>query len=107
MAVPSKIILYQLNDQLLFVDGLQDEDGSYVNVATVLATLKNREGTVIAPISALTLAYVPTSNGRYEGVVEDTFNPPKGGGYTLFVDSTDGTTKGHWEIPVEVKVRKS
>lgn len=108
MAVPSRIILYQKNDQFIEIDGLKDGlAGTFVNNATVTATLKDRSGVVVSEVNNLTLVYVAASNGKYRGLVEDTFNPTRGGGYTLVVEADQAGTKLHLEIPVEVRVRKS
>jgi hypothetical protein len=109
MAVPSKITLYQLNDQYLEIDGLADGlTTTVINTAVVTATLKDSTGASVSGLTNLSLTYVASSSGVYRGLIEDTFNPAIGGGYTLYIDAVDGgVNKGHWEIPVVIKVRKS
>ncbi len=108
MAVPSKLVLYQSNDQYIEIDQLADGiTGAFVNGATVTVTLKDSAGAIVTGISSLALSYVAASSGKYRGQVEDTFNPTKGGGYILHVNADNGGLKLHLEIPVEIKIRKA
>jgi hypothetical protein len=101
-----KRVLYQQNTQIIKLQGLRDgETGVFISVATVSATLKARDGSTVSQINNLALSYVPGSNGDYEGTVDATFNPPKGGGYILTVESVDGSVKLHEEVSIQVKVR--
>lgn len=114
MAVPSKLILYQDNDQYIEIDGLADElTGSYFNAATVTATLIDTAGLVGLAGSTvtgfpLTLSYVSASNGNYRGkVLYSVVSVLPLGGYKMFFDAIQGGTQLHIEIPVSVKIRKS
>jgi hypothetical protein len=108
MAVPSKLILYKKNDQYVEISGLADGlTAAYMNAATVTATLKARDGTNVTGLTNITLSYVAASDGVYRGQVAETFDPTAGGGYTLHIDATQGSTTAHLEIPVEIKIRKT
>lgn len=109
MAVPSKIILYQLNDQFIEIDGLADSLSlAFQNSATVTATLKDRSGAPVTGLTNVTLNYVASSSGIYRGAVPATFNPTKGGGYTLVIDANNNAgAKAHLEIAAEVQIRKT
>ncbi len=107
MAVPSKLIFYKSNDQVVEVSGLADGiTGDYISSATLTASLYDRAGTVVPGLNAIPLVCTDPATGTYRGQVEETFNPTKGGGYTLKIDAEDGTTVLHLEIPVEIRVRK-
>ena len=113
MALPTKLLLVRLNDQFVEIDGLQDAVTlAYYNNATVSATLVDQNNDAVPGLSALPMPYVSGSNGNYRGLVEQTFNPPLGGGYTLQITASviggsgpDGTTDGYWEIPTQVVAR--
>jgi hypothetical protein len=109
MAIPEKLTLYQLNDMFIEIDGLADglDPGTFYNAATVIATLKDRDGVDVPGCIGVTLSYLPASNGNYRGIVDDPFDPPAGGGYTLILDTDQGGIKGHFEIKAEVKVRRT
>ncbi len=107
MAVPRRIVLYQSNDQVVELFGLQDSlTGDYLNSATVTATLK-RKGIAIEGCDEISLNYILSSNGNYRGQVEETFNPPAKSGYVLHYDADQGGTVLHIEIPTVVKIRRS
>ena len=109
MAIPSKLTFYKLNDQLLEVSGLHDGlvPTTFFNAATVNATLYDRAGVVAdSALNNLTLSYVTASDGIYRGQIEQTFDPPASGGYSLVINATQGTTVAKWTISSDVKVRK-
>jgi hypothetical protein len=107
MAFPTEIILYQKNDQYIEIDGIASGlDGSYMNTATVTATLVDSDGAVVGGIEEMPLAYVAASDGQYRGQIQETFNPAVGT-YTLIVEADQGGIVGHWEIKCKVKVRKT
>jgi hypothetical protein len=107
MAIPTEIILYQKNDQYIEIDGIASGlDGSFMNAATVTATLVDADGAVVGGLEELTLTYVAASDGKYRGQVQETFNPAVGT-YTLIIEADEGGVVGHWEIKCKVKIRKS
>jgi len=69
----SHSIVYIENDNLIQLTGLQDAATSvYVNNATVTVTVTDRKGVNVSGQSwPLTLSYVASSNGNYEGTLED------------------------------------
>ena len=108
MAIPARIILYQSNDQTVEVDKLKDRlTGSYLNAATVTATLYDSGGSAVTGLNALALAYVASSNGKYRGNVEETFAPALGDNYEIWFTGNQGSSYFHLEIPVSVQARKS
>jgi hypothetical protein len=109
MAVPTKLIFYKVNTQLLKYT-LTDNTGTPINnMSIVKANLYNGTGVVCPTFPAdLPLTYVAASAGVYQGVIPATFDEPKAGGYTLKVDGTDAAgNKLHEEMPVEVHIRRS
>lgn len=108
MAFPSKVTLYKLNDNYIEIDGLSDglDPTTYFNAATITATLKDSSGNNVTGATNISLSYVASSNGKYRGTVQETFNPSVGS-YTLHIDASQGGIVGHWEVPASVKIRKS
>jgi hypothetical protein len=110
MAVPKKLILYDSNDQIVEIDGLQDgtvTPATYINNAVVTATLYDSSGATVSGLNNVTMNYVAASNGNYRGNVPNTFSPPIGGGYVLKLDGNVSGIKFHIEIAVEIKTRTS
>ena len=96
------------NDNLLTVDGVQDSsDGSFLNAATVIATLKDEEGVdVTGQTFPLTLTYVTASDGKYTGTLEDTLDLMASVDYTLCVDIDSNTGfKANFQIPIKAIIR--
>lgn len=109
MSLPT-IVIYQLNDQYVEIDGLADalNPTSYIANATVTATLVDPTGATV--FSALPLTYVATSNGTYRGVATAGTFPGTlalGGGYTLKIDGTTGVGTFHEERKAKVAIRTS
>lgn len=101
-----KLCLYQGNTGQVLVNGLQDNDGNYLNAATLTATLLDQNRTVVAQLQNIPLAYVPNSNGDYLGNVDVPFTPVVGSEYTTIIDGDSGAESHfHLEVPTEVKVR--
>jgi len=101
--------IYILNDNLLVLDGLKNQqDGSYLNAATVTCTLVNGNGTNVAGQTwPLALVFQAGSNGKYVGTLEDTLSLSEGQVYTARIDADGGAgLKGHWEIPLKAQVRR-
>lgn len=118
MAISTKYvaILYQLNDQFVYPQGLADglNPTSYFNDATGTATLWDTSQSprvAVAHATNIPLSYQMGSNGNYLGLIEQTFNPPVGSNYVLTVDLSrvdpggDGTADAHWEFKAKVMVR--
>jgi hypothetical protein len=115
MSVPIKVVFTRKNDQYVEIDGLQDptnpDQTVYVNNATVFATLVDQFGNPVAGLNNVELFYLGGSNGDYRGLVEQTFNPKIGVGYTLKISASapglgiDNEADMLLEIPAEVVVR--
>lgn len=58
------------SDNLVRLDALTNaSSGAYVNSATVTFTLKDSTGAVFGGLSGVSMPYVASSNGRYEGTI--------------------------------------
>lgn len=106
-ATPSKILMYSGNTQAIEVQGLQDAISlSYLDAATVTATLVDDDGNQILGCIGVTLNYQAGTNGNYTGIFGDVnFQPPEGTGYTLLVDANESGSYGHWDFLVEIVAR--
>jgi hypothetical protein len=99
VVVPTRLILFKANDQVIEVKGLKNNvSGAFLNAATVTATLKDPAGANVTGLTAIPLAYVAASSGDYRGQVEETFNPAQKDGYTLHIDASEGGLVLHVEI---------
>lgn len=104
--VPTIIYLFPQNTQVLSIEGLVDEiSGDYLNSATVSATLYDQNFNPDPVLNNIPMNYVAASNGNYEGVVPDTFNPVLGSGYTLQYTAAQGGIQAVISVPVQVKLR--
>lgn len=99
-------ILYNENDNLIIVDGLQSTlTNAYKNAATVTVTLYDSEMDAVIGATDIACAYQLGSNGKYVGAIQDTFDVPVGT-YTAVVSAAEDGVVGRWEGKVKVKVRK-
>ena len=104
--IPTIIYLFPQNTQVLSIEGLIDEiSGEYPNSATVSATLYDQNNNPDSVLNNIGLSYVPDTNGNYEGVVPDTFNPCLGSGYTLQYTANQGGIQAVISVPAQVKLR--
>jgi len=102
--------IYLLNDNLVVLDKLANEaDGAAINNATVTCTLKDSAGVNVAGQTwPLAMVYQVGSVGKYIGTLEDALSLADGAVFTAVIDADGGAgLKGHWEIPVKAKVRRS
>ena len=101
-------ILFYLNDMTLELDGLQNGiDGSFLNAATVLATLKDCDGDEVSGQSwPLTLVYVTDSDGTYRSKLDAAVEVTVDEVYVAEVTAVEGGLKGRWDLPLVVKLRK-
>lgn len=84
---------YINSDQLLSVDGLSDPvTGAYVNNASVTATMYEADGvTEVQGVTwPLTVSYVSSSNGNYNGVLDDSRVLVEGNLYWIEVEADAG-----------------
>jgi hypothetical protein len=104
-------IIYQANDNLIEVLGLQDYvTGSYGDgsASVHLTAIKDSLGNVVTGVTfPIVLAYVTSSNGDYRGVVDKNLALLAESSYTAIIDATIGTLDAHWELPLVCKVRTS
>lgn len=90
----SLITLFLESDNLIEVDELKfAADGTFVNDATVTMTLKDIDGNVLANALNVTLSYVLSSNGKYQGILDSTVPLVLGTDYFLFTTATQSTNK--------------
>jgi len=69
--------------------GLYDNSTeSFVNDATVTATLKDSAGSAVSGASNISLSYVSGTNGVYEGVLEDGVSLTENSTYYLEITAT-------------------
>ena len=101
--------IYRLNDNTVEVSLLAlSTDGSYLNAATVtmtLCTYASGSRVVVTDASALTLTYVTSSNGKYQGVLPASLTLVAGDVHTLEITATSGTNDGFVALDVEVQNR--
>ncbi len=94
------ILLFRDNDHLVELDELTDiVDGSFVNDAAVTADINDLDGNSIA--SGITLTYVTLSNGKYQGIIQDTLPLVVNTFYTVIITAVKGSTTGTWELPAQ------
>lgn len=92
------------SDNLIRLDRLRlATDGSYVNDATVTFTLVDIDGNDVSGATTITMAYIATSNGRYEGVLQSTVTLTEGNRYTIEVTATSGANVRFFKIDAQVK----
>lgn len=102
------IILYKGNDNLITLPALKKaSDDSFVNDATVTFVVK--EDTAGVPGSAISgasgsMAYVASSNGKYQGTLESTASLVLGRAW-LCITFTSASLNGYIEEICEVRRR--
>ena len=108
MPIPPVIVLYPLNTQVITITGLQDiVTGTFLNAATVTATLLDQFGNIDPDINQLPLSYVLGSSGQYQGVVADTFNAKLGSGYTLRIQADQAGVQALYSLLAKVALRNA
>ena len=100
--------MYVDNSHTIRLDGLVDASGSYVNDATVtMESFTDKAGNAVSGVSVpLTMAYVATSNGRYEGALSESLEISRQKVYTATVKAISGSTQGQWTEQI-IAVRRS
>lgn len=85
-------------DQNLTVTGLKQPDGTFLNSATVEATIYEADGVteVTGQSWPLTLSYQAASDGEYKGVINDTLNVVVGNYYYILVTATQSGVTRSW-----------
>lgn len=95
------------NDNYLTAKGLKNgADGSFINTATVTATLKDMAGNDVAGAAwPLILTYEAESNGNYRGLLTEALNIVADQYYQLIIDIEDSGLTGHWQQTIQAKRR--
>jgi hypothetical protein len=85
--------IYLNNDNLLSVAGLKNaSSGSFMNDATVTATLKDSASAVVTGQTfPLTLAYMAGTDGNYQATLQDTLNITENTIYTAEITATSSS----------------
>lgn len=105
--LPVVIYLYPENTEVVQITELQDQvSGQFLQNANVVATLYDRRGNPDPVFQNIPMAYVPGSDGTYQGQVSASFNPTLGGGYKLVVTAEQAGVQAQWSIPAIVQLRK-
>ncbi len=106
--MPLAYVMFEDNDMLVEVDGLQDSsDDSYLNAATVTATLKDENGAEVSGQSMpITLGYVAASNGKYQGVLDAAVDLDEGDTGTIEISAAEGTLEAFWELSYTCRRRQ-
>ena len=104
-------VFYVGNSAIARVDSLRDEDGNYVNDATVtLESFTNEAGggAVGGVTTPLTLSYVAGTNGRYEAALSHSLAVTPGEWYVgVFRAVTSGGLRGQWTERVRAQTRSA
>ena len=88
------------SDNLVRLDKLTDaSSGDLVSAAVVVCTLYDSAGNAVAGASAIAMAAVAGTDGRYEGTLQDTLSLVDGRMYTLEITATSGTVVRKWRRP--------
>jgi hypothetical protein len=98
------------NTNLLELIGLQNAtDGSFIDGATVTATIVDASGAELSGQSwPLALAYIASSSGNYRLALPDSLPLIAGRKYIAHVHADDGNgSVGDWSLPFWPQVRKS
>jgi hypothetical protein len=62
--------------------------GAYVNNATVTFSLKDASGNIVGSLSGVSMPYIASSNGRYEGTIPNTTTLTLNALYTIEITAT-------------------
>lgn len=93
---PDELVFFVGCDQWLYLNSLQDSDGTAITTATVTAVVDDEDGNPVSGIdNPLTLAHV--ASGNYRGLVPDTATLSEGARLTIEITADDGAgRKGFW-----------
>lgn len=99
--------IYINNDSLIELIGLKDTVlDTFINDATVVATIYDDTGTVVTGISwPLTIPYVTSSNGEYRAVLDKAIVLTKGNLYTLVITAVKDPLDGEWTTYLRARKR--
>ncbi len=97
------------NDTLFKLSGLKDgaAGGSFLNAGTVSVTIYDDQGVQVPGISwPVTMAFVASSNGDYEGAVDKAIQLVAGQQYVARITAVEGTINGEWDINLFADLRE-
>ena len=100
--------IYLSNDNLLSVANLRNSSsGSFMNDATVTATLKDTGGTnVSGQTFPVTLSYIAESDGNYQTTLENTLVMTEDTTYITTITATSSSgLYAEWEMTLTAKKR--
>lgn len=97
------------NDQTLLVQSVTDEiTGSYINDATVTASLRQMNTTAVPGQSwPLTLDYVAASNGNYRGNLENDLEIREGLKYIVEITIVSGSFQAFFRFERRADYRRA
>ena len=86
-------------DNLIEWEGMLDSASkAYVNNATTTFTLKDSTGSTFSGASGVTMDYVASSNGNYQGVLSAGVELVRNAAYWLEISATSGALTGFRRI---------
>jgi hypothetical protein len=98
-------VIYELNDNNVWIEGLLDDiTRTFVNDSTMTATLYDANDIPVSGATAVSMTYLPSSNGRYYATFPYTIanrEPDQG---TLIVQSSNYGDR--WERVVTTRKRR-
>lgn len=100
--------IYLSNDNLLSIEGLKNSSsGSFMNTATVTATLKDSSGTSVSGQTfPITLSYIVATDGNYQATLENTLSMVEGSIYTATISATSsGGLYAEWDLQLTATKR--
>lgn len=99
MAICINRTLFILNDLSFVVGPITNTiDGSFMNIALVNATLKDKDGNNVAGQSwPLRLNYLVDSDGMYQGILQDTLQLIENDTYLIIIDVDSEGLQAHTE----------
>ena len=103
-------LIYLNNDNLLSVSGLKNaSSGSYMNNATITATIKDSGGVnVSGQTFPVTLTYLADSDGNYHATLENTLSMADGTIYKATISATSSSgLYAEWEMEIKATKRTS
>ena len=102
------LTLYLGNDTLVTWDKMtRASDGAYVNDATVTMTLYDSLGVAVTGAINVSLPYVASSDGKYQGTIESTADIDDDSSYSLVITATSGSKNGQITLDCVAKTRTS
>lgn len=97
MPIEDDLDVELLSNNILRVDNVRDANNTPatpINDATVTVELKDRNGVNIAgQVWPLTCDYIADSDGRYEGVLDESLGLPAGSGTVAYITVNAGANK--------------